>query len=233
MGRLVEALATSHGFTVAGVLDRENNVGGAGVMAVRDRGIDVAIEFSTPDAVVGNIRALTLAGINAIIGTTGWRAHEQKARDEVARAGTGVVVASNFSLGANVLEAIAVYAATLLRGRDEYGAWLHEQHHHAKKDAPSGTALTIVEAIRAADPARRIDVSSTRAGHMPGTHTVAFDGPAEQIALTHLVRDRATFAHGALIAARWIVGRQGWFSMRDVLGLGGCGRTPESERGSS
>jgi 4-hydroxy-tetrahydrodipicolinate reductase len=226
MGRLVEALAASHGFTVAGVLDRESNDGGAGIVAALDRGIDVAIEFSTPDAVMGNIRSLARARMNAIIGTTGWRTHEQEARDEIARAGTGVVVASNFSLGANVLEAAAVHTATLLRGRDEYGSWLHEQHHHAKKDAPSGTALTIVEAIRAADPARRIDVSSTRAGHVPGTHTVGFDGPAEHITLTHTVRDRATFAHGALIAARWIVGRQGWFSMRDVLGLHGPGGTP-------
>jgi 4-hydroxy-tetrahydrodipicolinate reductase len=225
MGRLVEAHAPSHGFTVVGLLDHDDNAGGAGIRAVRDRGVDVAIEFSTPGAVVDNVRTLAATGTNAVIGTTGWRAHEEELRDVIARAGIGVVVASNFSLGANVLEAAAAYAAGLLRGRDDYGAWLHEQHHHAKKDAPSGTALTIVDTIRAVDPARSIDVSSTRAGHMPGTHTVAFDGPAEQVALTHLVRDRATFAHGALIAARWIIGRQGWFSMRDVLGLSAPGGT--------
>ena len=152
MGRLVEALAPSHGFTVVGVLDRDDNAGGEGIGAAREHTIDVAIEFSTPDAVVDNIRALARARMNAVVGTTGWRAHEKALRDEVGRAGTGVVAASNFSLGANVLEAAAAYTAALLRGRDEYGAWLHEQHHHAKKDAPSGTAHTIVDAMRAADP---------------------------------------------------------------------------------
>jgi 4-hydroxy-tetrahydrodipicolinate reductase len=219
MGRLVEQLAPAHGFTVAGALDLEDNHDGAALTADRWRGIDVAVEFTTPAAVVGNVRALAAAGLNTVVGTTGWRAHEDELRGTVARAGIGVVVAANFSFGANVLDALAEHAAAVLRGRGDYGAWLYEQHHAAKLDAPSGTALALADALRRGDPDRAIDVASTRDGHMPGTHTVGFDGPAEQVTLTHLVRDRAAFAHGALIAARWIVGRRGWYSMRDVLGL--------------
>jgi 4-hydroxy-tetrahydrodipicolinate reductase len=219
MGRLVEALAPSYGFTVAAVLGSAENRGGAALTEERCREVHVAIEFSTPGAVIDNIRALAAARVNTVVGTTGWRVHETGVRALVAEAGTGVVVAANFSLGANVLEAAGSYTAALLRGHQEYGGWLHEQHHAAKRDAPSGTALSVLEAIALADPDRTMNVSSTRAGHIPGTHTIGFDGPAEQIMLTHLVRDRGAFAHGALVAARWIVGRTGWFTMRDVLGL--------------
>ena len=100
-----------------------------------------------------------------------------------------------------------------------YGAFIHEAHHAAKKDAPSGTALALRGALERGGLSRGVDVSSTRAGFIPGTHIVGFDGPAETLTLTHTVRDRATFAHGALVAARWVRGRQGWFTMRQVLGL--------------
>jgi 4-hydroxy-tetrahydrodipicolinate reductase len=219
MGTLVASFASSYGFTVTGVLDRDDNPGGGGLTRERCAGADVAIEFTEPESVVANLRALAAAGVNAVVGTTGWRAHEAELREAVARAGVGVVAAANFSLGANLLAAVAGRAAVLLRGHPEYGAWVHEAHHAAKRDAPSGTALALVDALTAADADRHVDVSSTRAGHIPGTHTVGFDGPAEQITLTHLVRDRATFAHGALVAARWVAGRKGWFTMSDVLGL--------------
>ena len=123
-----------------------------------------------------------------------------------------------------MLEAVAAHAAALLPRDAGYGAWLHEAHHAAKKDAPSGTALGLLQALHGVDPERHVDVACTRAGHVPGTHTVGFDGPAEQITLTHLVRDRAAFAHGALVAARFVSGRVGWFTMRDVLGLGNVAR---------
>lgn len=221
MGRLVEALAPAHGFALSGVVGSAENRQGTALTPARCAGVDVAVEFTTPEAVADNLRALAAAGVNAVVGTTGWRQHETALRTAVEDAGIGVVVAANFSLGATLLEEAAGRVARLLRGHDEYGAWLHEQHHRAKRDAPSGTALSIVDALRTADPDRTVDVSSTRAGHAPGTHIVGFDGPAEQVTLTHLVRDRATFAHGALVAARWVVGRRGWFTMRDVLGLGG------------
>ena len=221
MGRLIESLAGGYGAEVAFVLDRASNPKGAGVTAERCRGIDVAIDFSTAEATLDSVPRLAAHGVSLVVGTTGWLAREAELRDAVARAGVGAVVAANFSLGANVLEALAESAGRLLTGADSYGAFIHEAHHSAKKDAPSGTALTLRKAVARGGYARGIDVSSTRAGFIPGTHTVGFDAQAETLALTHTVRDRATFAHGALAAARWVRGRKGWFTMRDVLGLTG------------
>jgi 4-hydroxy-tetrahydrodipicolinate reductase len=221
MGRLIESLAGGYGAEVAFVLDRASNPKGAGVTAERCRGIDVAIDFSTAEATLDSLPQLAAHGVSLVVGTTGWLAREAELRDAVARAGVGAVVAANFSLGANVLEALAESAGRLLTGADSYGAFIHEAHHSAKKDAPSGTALTLRKAVERSGFPRAIDVSSTRAGFIPGTHTVGFDAQAETLALTHTVRDRATFAHGALAAARWVQGRKGWFTMRDVLGLTG------------
>jgi 4-hydroxy-tetrahydrodipicolinate reductase len=130
------------------------------------------------------------------------------------------VAAPNFSTGVVLFEALVTQAARLFAAQPEFAAFLHEAHHSAKKDAPSGTALSLKRAMEAAGFARTIDVSATRAGFIPGTHTVGFDGPAETITLTHTARDRTAFARGALAAARWVHGRRGWFTMREVLGVG-------------
>ncbi len=134
-------------------------------------------------------------------------------------AGIGVVAAPNFSVGAVLFEAMAAHAAGLLKDQPAFGAWVHEIHHDKKLDAPSGTALGIKAAMERAGYGRVIDVAASRAGHVPGIHSVGFDGPSETITLTHGVRDRGTFARGALAAARWVHGKRGWYSMRDVLGL--------------
>jgi 4-hydroxy-tetrahydrodipicolinate reductase len=219
MGRLVAEHAASHGFEVAGVLDSASNRDAAAITADRCRGIDVAVEFATADATPANIRALASAGVAAVIATTGWQAHEPGLRGVVAAAKTGLVAAPNCSLAANVLAALVADAARRFTDHADFGAWIHEAHHAAKRDAPSGTARLLDEAIREAGFPRPVSMASTRAGHMPGVHEVGFDGPAESLTLTHTVRDRATFAHGALEAARWVVGRRGWFTMADVLGL--------------
>jgi 4-hydroxy-tetrahydrodipicolinate reductase len=218
MGRLVESLAADYGAEVAGVLDRGSNPGGAGATAERCRGIDVAIDFSTAESTLETLPKLAAHGVSLVVGTTGWLAREAELREAVARADVGAVVAANFSLGATVLEAVSESAARLL-GADGYSAFIHEAHHSAKQDAPSGTALALRRALERGGYARAIDVASTRAGFIPGTHTVGFDAQAETLELRHTVRDRATFAHGALAAARWVRGRKGWFTMRDVLGL--------------
>ena len=103
--------------------------------------------------------------------------------------------------------------------RSEFGAWVHELHHATKRDAPSGTALGLMEIMLGSGYRAPIDVSSTRAGAIPGTHTIGFDGGGETITLTHTARDRSIFARGALEAARWVEGRRGWFTMEDVLGF--------------
>jgi 4-hydroxy-tetrahydrodipicolinate reductase len=217
MGRLVESLGPDYGFEIAGVLDIDNNQDGRGLAA--PPAADVAVDFSIASATRQNLPLLARHGINAVVGTTGLEEHEDSLRRTVSEAGTGVVVASNFSLGVNLFQSIVECAARQFAPHAEYGAWIHEAHHAAKKDAPSGTALTLEAAMKAAGFSRPIDVSATRAGSIPGTHTVGFDGPSDTVTLTHTNRDRATFARGALEAARWVVGKRGWFTMKDVLGL--------------
>src|SRR5262245_16317741 len=219
MGRLVGDLAPQYGCEVAGIIDPQSPSHGGGPDNPKWRGIDVAIDFSAPDVVVSNAAVLARRGINLVIGTTGWQAHEAPVRDAVAEGGGGAVVAPNFSTGVVLFEAIASRAAKLFAAQQEFGAFVHEAHHATKKDAPSGTALLLKRAMEQAGYPRPIDTSSTRAGFIPGTHTVGLDGPAETIMLTHTARDRTAFARGAIAAAKWIVGKRGWYTMKDVLGV--------------
>lgn len=219
MGRMVESLARDYDCEVAGVIDPLSPSHGGDPDATQWNGVDVAVDFTAPDAVMTNAPVLARRGINLIIGTTGWGQHEPALRQIVADTGIGIVAAPNFSTGVVVFEAVVAHAAKLLAPQNDFGAFLHEAHHHAKKDAPSGTALHLKGAMHQAGFLRPVDVSSTRAGYMPGTHTVGFDGPAETITLQHTARDRSAFARGALTAAQWVKGRKGWFTMRDVLGL--------------
>jgi 4-hydroxy-tetrahydrodipicolinate reductase len=215
MGQLVESLAPSYGATIAGVIDEHS---GASAIADGKYGdADVAIDFTLADAVPRNLPQLAARKINVVIGTTGWQAREAEMRDIAAKAGVGVLAASNFSLGMNVFQLAVEEASRNFARHEEFGAWVHESHHAMKKDAPSGTALTIKQGMEHAGYGRPIDMSSTRVGFVPGTHTVGFDGPSETIEFTHTVRDRAVFARGALVAAKWLVGRHGWFSIRDLL----------------
>ena len=220
MGKLVDQLAPAHGFEVVDRLDIYNNANGEGIPPALAQGVDLAVDFSSADAVLRNLPKLAAARVNLVIGTTGWKAHEPAMKKMAADAGIGVVAAPNFALGVNLFQGLVERAARLLGAHDEFGAWIHEAHHAAKKDAPSGTALALEHAMREAGYLLPIDMASTRAGSMPGIHTVGFDGPFETITLTHSARDRAAFARGALEAARWIHGKRGWFTMRDVLGLG-------------
>lgn len=214
MGRLVDALSAEYGMEVVGRIDESPVQPPESWPAA-----DVAIDFSIADAVPGNVRALAARRVNIVIGTTGWGAHEAAVRREVQAAGIGVVVAPNFALGVNLFAALAERAAELMAPHAEFGAWIHEAHHAAKRDAPSGTALSLEAALRHRGYDRPIDVSSTRAGSIPGTHTIGFDAAGETITLGHTARDRSGFARGALQAAQWVQGRQGWFGMKDVLGL--------------
>jgi len=211
MGRLVESLAAAHGCEVTGILARGHTL--ADIAAP----FDVAIDFSTADAVPGTLRALAAAGAPVVIGVTGWHAYEAEARAVAETAGIGVLASANFALGLHVFQAAVEAAARRFAAQPAYGAWIHESHHAAKKDAPSGTARQLQQAVVDAGFTRAIDVTSTRVGAIPGTHTVGFDGPADTVTLTHTVRDRAVFAHGAIEAAKWLRGRRGWFSMQDML----------------
>ena len=215
MGTLVEQLAPGCGCEIAAVIDEYS--GERAIEQGAFGAVDVAIDFSLADALPINLPQLAARGINVVIGTTGWQAREAEMRGIAARAKLGVLAAANFSLGLNIFQLAVEAAAARFAAHAEYGAWIHEAHHVAKKDAPSGTAVQLQSAMARAGYGRAIDVSSTRAGSIPGIHTVGFDGASETITLTHTVRDRAVFARGAIEAAKWLKGRQGWFSMRDMI----------------
>ena len=221
MGRMVSELAPQYACEVAGVVDPVSPAHTASLDDPRWKGVDVAIDFTTPDAVVSNVSTLAGLGINIVLGTTGWQKHEPELRKAVADANIGIVAAPNFSTGVVLFDVLVSRAAALFAEQLEFGAFLHEAHHGAKKDAPSGTGLKLKTSMVEAGYPRPIDVSSTRAGYIPGTHTIGFDGPSESITLTHTARDRGAFARGALSAATWVNGRRGWFTMQDVLGLTG------------
>jgi 4-hydroxy-tetrahydrodipicolinate reductase len=208
MGRLIDQLASEQGMDVVGRVD-----------AGRDEWApaDAAVDFSTADALLANFPRYLQLRVPLVIGTTGWNAHADSLRADARAARLGVVAAANFSIGVNLFQLLAAETARLMRPQSQYGAWIHEAHHAAKRDAPSGTALLLRDAMVQAGFDRPVDMSSTRAGTIPGTHTIGFDSSSDTIELTHTARDRRGFASGALLAARWIQGKQGWYSMQDVL----------------
>jgi 4-hydroxy-tetrahydrodipicolinate reductase len=214
MGRQVEALSAEAGFEIAGIVNRA-----AAAHPDTWPDADVAVDFSVADAVPTNTRSLAERGMSIVLGTTGWQASEAGLRAIVEQHRIGVVAAPNFALGVNIFLALAERAGALTAQRADFGAWIHELHHAAKRDAPSGTALALQAALERAGYTRSIDMASSRAGAIPGTHTIGFDAVSETITLTHTARDRSVFARGALEAARWIHGRKGWFTMRDVIGV--------------
>lgn len=209
MGQLVEQLAVAQGMEIASRIDV-----GSGDWSVP---ADVVVDFSTAAALKENFARYVERKLPAVIGTTGWAEQLPEFRRQADQAGLGVVAAANFSIGVNLFEMMVTDAARMMRQHPQYGGWIHEAHHATKRDAPSGTALLLRDAMVAAGYDRMIDISSTRAGAIPGVHTVGFDGPSDTIELTHTARDRRGFASGALLAAQWIQGRRGWFSMMDVL----------------
>jgi 4-hydroxy-tetrahydrodipicolinate reductase len=210
MGRLIEQLAPEYGFMEVVILDIGDDFAKA-------TGADVAIEFTAPEAVPGNIGRLAAMKLPVVVGTTGWLKHMDQVRAVVEKNDSALVWSPNFSVGVNVFLRVVREAARLLADEKEYGAWAWEIHHDTKKDAPSGTMIKLVDEMKEAGYARQIDVSSNRAGRHPGTHEIGFDSGADTITLRHTARSREGFARGALKAAQWIVGKQGVFEFSDVL----------------
>jgi 4-hydroxy-tetrahydrodipicolinate reductase len=210
MGRMVGQLAPEYGFSVHATLDVGDPISNA-------KGADVAIEFSTPAAVVDNVEKLAELGVPIVVGTTGWLQHLNALTEVVENHGTALVWSPNFSIGVNVFFKVVQEAARMLRNENEYGAWAWEIHHDTKKDAPSGTLIKLVQEMTLSGYARPIDVSSNRAGKHPGTHEIGFDSAADTITLRHSARSREGFARGALRAAQWIPGKTGVFRFEEVL----------------
>jgi 4-hydroxy-tetrahydrodipicolinate reductase len=217
MGRMIERLATDRGITVAVKLDEFNNANFEGITAENFRSVDAAIDFSTPSTVVGNIERIAALGVNIVVGTTGWHEQMPHIRSIVEQHGIGLVWSPNYSVGVNAFFRIISAAAKLLANDPDYEAWAWELHHSAKKDAPSGTLLKLVDEMRTAGYKRRIDVSASRAGAVPGTHEIGFDSSADTITLRHTARSREGFALGAIKAAQWVVGKKGFHEFGDVM----------------
>lgn len=218
MGRLIEQLAPEYGFDVRAKFGGRDNPHGHALSDETLRGIDVAVEFTTADAAPDNIRRLATLGVNSVVGTTGWHEHLPAIRETVAKSGTGLVWAPNFSIGVNIFVQVVAHAAALLARQPEYEAWGWEIHHSAKKDAPSGTLKKLAEEICASGYNRALTLTANRAGSHPGTHEIGFDSTADTITLRHTARSREGFARGALLAARWIAGKKGVFEFREIFG---------------
>jgi 4-hydroxy-tetrahydrodipicolinate reductase len=224
MGQAIRQLALEKGWDVTAILGERDNADGGGITASTLGDPDVAIEFTQPDAAVGNITACLRAGVPIVVGTTGWYDALPQVTKMAGETGTALLWSPNFSIGVNVMIELARYAGHLMHGQKDFDAHIVETHHALKKDAPSGTAIAIRKA--ASDALQRpIPTTSIRTGSVPGTHELVFDGAFEQLSVTHVARDRRVFAEGALKAADWLPGRKGVFTMRDVLQL----TTPDGE----
>jgi len=217
MGRMIEQLAPQYDAEVALKLDEFNNAAFEGITAGSFAGVDVAIDFSIPAAAVENIERISRLGVNLVVGTTGWLDRIAHVRAVVAEAGNGLVWSPNYSIGVNAFFRLVSTAARLLANQREYEAWAWEIHHSAKKDAPSGTLLKLVDEMKRSGYSRRIDTSASRAGAHPGTHEIGFDSAADTITLRHSARSREGFARGALTAARWVHGKTGFHEFGDIV----------------
>lgn len=210
MGRRIEELAIADGWTIHARIDSDTDLPAAA-------GADVAVEFTHAAAVPANVAALTAMQVPVVVGTTGWLDRLAAVQDDVRRGGSAMVWSANFSVGVRIFSRVVRDAAALLADQPQYGAWGWEIHHAAKRDAPSGTLLALIDDMRRAGYLRDIDASSSRAGTVPGTHEVGFDSAEDTITLRHTARSRDGFSRGALIAAQWVAGKQGVFTFDDVL----------------
>jgi 4-hydroxy-tetrahydrodipicolinate reductase len=216
MGQLVGRLAGEQGHQIVLTLDIEDAARGVDDLAHALRACEVAIDFSVAGMVPKNVEACARAGVPLVVGTTGWQSRVSEVRRLVDEHGGALIYGANFSVGVQVFYRIAARTAELFRGLASYDAFIEEAHHKRKLDAPSGTAVQLRDIV-AEGLNREVPVTSTRAGYIPGTHRLGFDSAADQISLTHTARSREGFAAGALVAARWIIGRKGVYEFSEVF----------------
>ena len=216
MGRLVAHVAKEQGHEIGLTLTSQDANRDPEAVITDLSACDVAIDFSVAAAVPQNVETCIHAGLPLVEGTTGWNARKDELIRRVESAAAGLIYGSNFSVGAQIFFRIAASAAELFQNLEAYDAFIEEAHHKRKQDAPSGTALELGEIV-ANHLGREAPIASTRAGHIPGTHRVGFDSHADHIVLEHVARSREGFAAGALMAAEWIVGREGVYEFSKVF----------------
>ena len=217
MGQAVARLAEHRGHSIHATIGSAENPNGRGLTPDRLAGADVAVEFTRPDAAPANLECLIAAGIPTVTGTTGWADQLPRIAKLVAERNGALLHAANFSLGVHLFLRAARELARGFAGRPEFDAFILEEHHAAKVDAPSGTARELQARVREGDPVRPYPITSVRVGTTPGTHLVAYDGPYERVTLVHEARSREGFAAGALAAAEWLPGHPGVHTVEDML----------------
>ena len=232
MGREVEQVAKEKGLKVVTIFTEENNAGGLGITPDSLNGADVCIDFSMPKSVLDNIEAVAECGKSIVVGTTGWYDKLEQVKKLVKEKKIGFLYASNFSLGVNVFTQIVTNASRLFERYSDYDVSIHEVHHKGKADSPSGTALSLGSAVLHAFKRKteilhetsheqikphQLHITSTRVGRIAGTHTVLFDSEYDSIELVHRAKSRRGFALGAVVAAEWLKGKRGFYTMRDVI----------------
>ena len=207
MGQLIEQIALKKGHSISLIATSKNPIDKQNIS-----GIDVAIDFSTPDSAYTNISQLLSKGIPVVSGTTGWLEKLEEIKKMAIEKETAFLYASNFSIGVNLFFELNKKLNQLMYNRNDYKASIEEIHHTQKLDIPSGTALTLKSQI-----SDSIDIRSKRIESVPGTHTVEYSSIIDSISITHQAHNRMGFVNGALLAAEWIINKKGYFSMSDVL----------------
>jgi 4-hydroxy-tetrahydrodipicolinate reductase len=228
MGHAIERIATERGHSI--VL-RIRSVNKEELDAAHLQGVDVAIEFTSPEAAPENVGICLRAGVPVVCGTTGWNDQLDAAKQLAVEQKAGLLQASNFSVGVNIFFEVNKLLAKLMNSQPSYRASIEEVHHLQKKDKPSGTAITLAEQILdnsynlkawkldVADSADGLPIAAVREEGVPGTHTISWVSDVDTIDIVHTAHSRDGFALGAVLAAEFIVGKSGVFSMQDVLGL--------------
>ncbi|MFV8342238.1 4-hydroxy-tetrahydrodipicolinate reductase [Flavobacterium sp. XS2P39] len=222
MGQVIERIALERGHEIVLKKDEFNTYKGLS-------NADVAIDFSVPTAAVSNISNCFHANVPVISGTTGWLEHYDEMLALCKEKNGGFISSSNFSLGVNIFFELNEYLAKIMSKFDSYTIDMEEIHHTQKLDAPSGTAISLAKGVienssytnwTLENPkANEIHIEAKRIGSVPGTHTVTYNSPVDAIEIKHTAHNREGFALGAVIAAEWIVGKQGVFTMKDVLNI--------------
>jgi 4-hydroxy-tetrahydrodipicolinate reductase len=229
MGKTIEQVAKDRGHSIAAIIDQDNP---QDLETLTPEKVDVAIEFTEPVSAFRNISMCLLSGIPIVSGTTGWLERRPEIEKLCLEVKGAFFYASNYSIGVNLFFQLNRLLAQLMQPYPGYQVSLEEIHHTQKKDAPSGTAITLAEGILAKMPqlsgwkldteapsAQELPITAIRRDAVPGTHTIRYDSPIDQIQITHTAHTRLGFAQGAVVAAEWIFGKSGNFTMEDLLGF--------------
>lgn len=216
MGKLIANLLKEQGDEVAVIIDEKDANATAEELAEKLKGVDAAIDFSLAEAVLRNVEACLLAEVPLVEGTTGWNSEKETVKNLVEKHDGAFVFGANFSIGVNLFYRIVSHASELFSKFSDYETFIEERHHSRKKDAPSGTALKLKDIV-AQHITKDFSVAATRAGNIPGTHIVGFDGTADTVELIHTARSREGFASGSILAARWLIGKKGFWEFTEVM----------------